>query len=89
MDDDDRRARYQRKIDLAEESLVYYDAELDRDPKFGDVFATSGYRVDTVPVDGFQHGCTIDWGLIDVVPSRIGNNEVRMSPSPLWRPIGH
>ena len=76
MDEDDRRTRYQKKIDLLERHLECCNAELERDPGYGHVFATSGYRVDVTPVDGFAHGCTIDWGLIDVDQSRRAVNEV-------------
>jgi hypothetical protein len=76
MDDVDKHDRYERQIGRAQENLRLYNQSLLQNPLFGNVFATSGYRVDEVPVEGFSHGCTLDWGMIEVDPPRVGRNEV-------------
>jgi hypothetical protein len=76
MDDVDRHDRYERQIGRAQENLRLYNQRLLQNPFFGNVFATSGYRVDQVPVEGFSHGCTLDWGMIEVAFPRVGTNEV-------------
>lgn len=59
--------------------LETYQHDLHQRPAFGQVFASSGYRVDEVTVADGHFGSTLDWGLVEVLPGRIGNNKVRVA----------
>ena len=53
------------------------ERDLQLRPAFGEVFASSGYKVDDTPMASGLYGCTLDWGLVEVLPCRVGHNEVR------------
>ena len=80
MDDDDQYNRHQMTIDGLEAAVKQWDHSLKCDPAYGNVFATSGYRVDETAVDGFSSGCTLDWGAVEVKPMRARSNEVQFTP---------
>ena len=80
MDDEGgKQARYRADLDRLQRCLDIYDRELQHPPAFGNVFASSGFKVDDEPVAGGHYGCTLDWGLVEVLPNRVGHNEVRES----------
>ena len=74
--DPERQTRYSMELHRLQGLLETYQQDLHQDPAFGQVFASSGYRVDEVTVAGGHFGSTLDWGLVEVLPGRIGINKV-------------
>lgn len=80
MDDYDQHNRHRLTIERLEAAVKQWEHSLKCNPAYGKVFAKSGYRVDETAVEGFSSGCSLDWGAVEVDPTRAGSNEVRFTP---------
>lgn len=77
--DPDEGAKYSATIKKIRSKIGQIDKSLSMSPASGKIFCTSGYRVDTHPVPGYSYGVTLDWGLVEVIPERTGDNTVSFS----------
>ena len=76
----DNSERYEAKVDLLETLIKNLDARLAQPVFFGQIFASSGYRIGDPLLQSDLPGCTMDWALIEVDPLRVGINQVSDSP---------
>ena len=80
--EEEQQGRNQRELERVKGLIDACDRDLECNATFGSLLVSSGYRVDLEPVPGSETGCTLDWALIEVLPNRVGHNEVCSLPPP-------